>query len=215
MRQWSSGSAHPGSGRWRVFVTAEWWLHVLALRACERRRRGRGHPRADGAAWPADPACAPAGAGAWPRPGAALGLGVVYGGEARRRPHGGPRSTMTMSRSTVHWGIARTPRGRRGRSARTTRGARRRRQMPLLLFHLIVFPNAKLEKVNLKISKNRSCRETIELPLVQRVTYVLVIHLTGKTERSCRFSTPRNTVHESFNTVFGKFGTQNLNVRQL
>jgi hypothetical protein len=37
------------------------------------------------------------------------------------------------------------------------------------------------------------------------VTYALVIRLTGKLDQVADFSTARNTVHESFNTVFGNF----------
>jgi hypothetical protein len=63
----------------------------------------------------------------------------------------------------------------------------------LLLFHLSVFAKAKLEKVttNLKISKNKSCRGSIDLQLSQRATYVLINGLSGNVGRSCSFSTAR------------------------
>jgi hypothetical protein len=150
------------------------WHGQLALHAC---LLARARPRT----------------GAWPRPSAALGLGAVYGGKERRRPHGGPRSTTNMSRSTVRRGIARTPRGRR--------------QLPLLLFHLSAFANAKLEKVttNLKISKYKSCRGAIDLLLSQRATYVLINDLSGNVGRSCSLSTARVTVRNAFNSSFGQF----------
>jgi hypothetical protein len=106
------------------------------------------------------PACGHAEpAGRLPR----LGWARCTGKGARRWAHGGPRSTTKVLRSTVRQGIARTPRGRRGRSARTTRGTWRRRRVPHFLFHLGVFANAKLKKVttNLKIFKTKSCRGAI------------------------------------------------------
>jgi hypothetical protein len=65
----------------------------------------------------------------------------------------------------------------------------------LFLFDSRLFNMFKLEifEYKFKIYKNESCRATIGLQPLQKVTYVLLIHLTGKTWRSCRFSTTRNT----------------------
>jgi hypothetical protein len=75
----------------------------------------------------------------------------------------------------------------------------------LLLFHLSVFTNAKLEKVttNLKISKNKSFRGAIDLQLSQRATYVLINRLPGNVGRSWQKSRPQ--VHSAFNSIFGQF----------
>jgi hypothetical protein len=76
-----------------------------------------------------------------------------------------------------------------------------------LLFHLSVFANAKLEKVtiNLKISKNKSCRGAIDLQLSQRATCVFINGLSGNVGRSCSFSTARVTVHSAVKPIFGQF----------
>jgi hypothetical protein len=60
----------------------------------------------------------------------------------------------------------------------TSAGARHQ-----FLFHLALFRIVKLQILehNSKIPKYKSCRETIGLQLSQRVTYVLVNRLTGKT----------------------------------
>jgi hypothetical protein len=52
----------------------------------------------------------------------------------------------------------------------------------LILFHLPNFENTKHQKVPTKMtfSKNRICRGPIALRFLQRATYVLMIHLTGK-----------------------------------
>jgi hypothetical protein len=75
----------------------------LALRLRNDTDEVGGHPRADGVAWTAGPACAPAGTCASAHGRVApvrcsLGLGVVHGGKARRGPHGGLRSTTKLSR---------------------------------------------------------------------------------------------------------------------
>jgi hypothetical protein len=84
--------------------------------------------------------------------------------------------------------------------------ARRRRRPSQVLFRLSLFEIAKLEKVttNLKISKNKSCRGTIDLQLSQKASYVLINHLSGNVGRSCRFSMARFTVHSAFNSIFGQ-----------
>jgi hypothetical protein len=98
---------------------------------CTRARMGDG-------AWPAEPAACHG-----------RSLGTVHGREKRRRAHGGPQFTAKVSRSTVRRGITRTPRGRRGRSARTMRGARRRRRVPPFLIPLKHFRNCiTFENVN-------------------------------------------------------------------
>jgi hypothetical protein len=76
-----------------------------------------------------------------------------------------------------------------------------------VLFRLSLFEIAKLEKVttNLKISKNKCCRGTIDLQLSQRASYVLINRLSGNVGRSCRFSTARFTVHSAFNSIFAQF----------
>jgi hypothetical protein len=76
----------------------------------------------------------------------------------------------------------------------------------LFLFDLRLFNRFKLEifEYKFKIYKNESCRATIGLQPLQKVTYVLLIRLTGKTWRSCIFSTAQNTIHRNFNSVFGK-----------
>jgi hypothetical protein len=76
-----------------------------------------------------------------------------------------------------------------------------------LLFHLSVFAKAKLKKVttNLKISKIKSCRGTIDLELSLRATYVLINGLPRNVDRSCSFSTARFTIHSALNSIFGQF----------
>jgi hypothetical protein len=58
---------------------------------------------------------------------------------------------------------------------------------------------------HLKLSKNKSCRGTIDLQLSQRATYVLINGLPGNVGRSCSFSTARVTVHSAVKPVFGQF----------
>jgi hypothetical protein len=85
-----------------------------------------------------------------------------------------------------------------------------------LLFHLRLFKNAKLWilECNMKISINESCRATIGLQLLQSVTYVLVIRLSGIARQSFRFSR-RDLVFIRASTLVLLICTQNLNVRQL
>jgi hypothetical protein len=57
----------------------------------------------------------------------------------------------------------------------------------------------------LKFSKNKSCRGTIKLQLLQKVTYVLINRLPGNTGRSWQKSRPQVTVHNAINSIFGQF----------
>jgi hypothetical protein len=66
----------------------------------------------------------------------------------------------------------------------------------------------------MKISINESCRATIGLQLLQSVTYVLVIRLSGIARQSFRFSR-RDLVFIRASTLVLLICTQNLNVRQL
>jgi hypothetical protein len=177
--------------------------HQLALRPCGPA--GRFACRTRSVAWPS--------AGAWPAgpaagrkraPGRGIRSACGAEGPSRRRVH---RDGVEAS---VCRKDARTPRDRRDRSARTTRGARPTASAALLLFHLSVFTNAKLKKVttNLKISKYKSCRGAIDLQLSQRATYVLINSLSGNVGRSCSFSTARVTVHSAFNLIFGQFALE-------
>jgi hypothetical protein len=110
--------------------------------------------------------------------------------------------------------IAKTPRrpyagvkrGSHVAGAVQTRWARRRRPSQVL-FRLSLFEIAKLQKssTNSKISKNKSCREAIDLQLLQRVAYVLINGLSGNVGQSCSFSTARVTVHSAVNSFFGQF----------
>jgi hypothetical protein len=166
--------------------TASRDLAIFGTAPAKRRGRGRGAPKGGRhgmASWPCmrtswrvrvrARARGPVQCG--------LSLGAVYGGKARRRPHGGPRSTTKLSRLPY----AGRTRGCHVAGAATASTA-------LLLFHLSVFANAKLEKVttNLKISKNKSCRGVIDLQLSQRATYALINCLPGNVGRSWQKSRP-------------------------
>jgi hypothetical protein len=97
------------------------------------------------------------------------------------------------------------PRGRRGQTTRV-RGRGVASAQRLFQFREPVFKITKLQKVstNLKISKNKSCRGSIDLQLSQRDTYVLINGLSGNVGRSCSFSTARVTVHSVVNSIFGQ-----------
>jgi hypothetical protein len=118
------------------------------------------------AAWSASP-----GHGAWP-----TGL----------RSPPGLRGPARISRGV------RTPEGANGDAwqaveARAHDARARWRQRPApILFGLRVFKNVELTflVLNLKISKNESCRATIGLQLSQRATYVLINGLSGNVGRS-------------------------------
>jgi hypothetical protein len=135
-----------------------------------------------------------------------LGLGAMHGGRrggdpmAARGPPGSCRGFRTSE------GCADATWPARPQRAHDALGAATASATPLL-FHLSVFAKAKLEKVttNLKISKNKSCRGTIDLQLSQRASYVLINHLSGNVGRSCRFSTAWVTVHNAVNSIFGQF----------
>jgi hypothetical protein len=81
---WGKGAAAAallalGSGRWRFLRRRSGGFVFWHCAPANDSDEAGGHPRADGAAWPAGPACARLLAcarsrtGAWPRPGAALG----------------------------------------------------------------------------------------------------------------------------------------------
>jgi hypothetical protein len=72
---------------------------------------------------------------------------------------------------------------RGARDTHARRRVQRRRRSTLVLFRLALFKSVKHNFLgyNLKFSKNKSCRETMGLQILQRVTYVLVICLIGKT----------------------------------
>jgi hypothetical protein len=103
--------------------------------------------------------------------------------------------------TTVH-GPPRRDRGSVRRSAEvTTRGGQalgshtcttREWRPTLFSFHLPGFKNPKLQKVptKLKFSKNRSCRETIDLQLSQRASYVLINGFVGKHVEDTRILSP-------------------------
>jgi hypothetical protein len=57
----------------------------------------------------------------------------------------------------------------------------------------------------LKFYKNKSCRGTIKLQLLQRVIYVLINRLPGNAGRSWQKSRPQVTIHIAFNSIFGQF----------
>jgi hypothetical protein len=56
-----------------------------------------------------------------------------------------------------------------------------------------------------KISKNKSCREAIDLQLSQRAIYVSINGLSGNVGRSWQNSRPQVTVHNTFDLIFGQF----------
>jgi hypothetical protein len=76
-----------------------------------------------------------------------------------------------------------------------------------ILFRDTDFEIMKLQKVSthLKISKNKICREAIDLQLSQRVSYVLINGLSGNVGRSWQNSRPQVTVHSTFNSIFDQF----------
>jgi hypothetical protein len=76
--------------------------------------------------------------------------------------------------------------------------------------YLAPFNSMKLKNLEykLKFSKNKSCRGTIKLQPLQRVTYVLINRLPGNAGRSWQKSQPQVTVHNAFNLIFGQFALE-------
>jgi hypothetical protein len=189
----------------------ELWLHIFAARIHERRKRGsvahlkamrgqlalrmqasqRGFMR--GGVWLAGPTARPC-TRAWARctvKGECGSTKDTYGSTTGRLVCPYASDTRAGHVDSVGKSLARCARWRR---------------RPLL-FHVHTFEIAKLPKAatKLKISKSRSCRWVIALQLSQRVTYVLVKGLTGKTWWTRWFSQPWVIVHRDFNSIFSQF----------